>query len=80
MFIPVFLSGTGGMFDYISGANFFGEMIEWWGFALACYSLPAVAFAMFTALNIGPRAYSHHRSVRGQYIIKGTNGYIYGKN
>ncbi|XP_068683526.1 3-oxo-5-alpha-steroid 4-dehydrogenase 1-like isoform X1 [Montipora foliosa] len=51
----------GGMFTYVSGANFFGEIVEWSGFALACWSLPSLAFAVFTALNIGPRAIQHHR-------------------
>ena len=51
----------GGMFTYVSGANFFGEIVEWSGFALACWSLPSLAFATFTALNIGPRAIQHHR-------------------
>ncbi len=35
----------GGMFEYVSGANFLGEIIEWAGFAVACWSLPAFAFA-----------------------------------
>eukprot|EP00039_Didymoeca_costata_P016760 m.305011 g.305011 ORF g.305011 m.305011 type:complete len:262 (-) comp16446_c0_seq2:191-976(-) len=51
----------GGLFEYVSGANFFGEIIEWTGFAIACSSLPAITFAITTALNIGPRAFSHHR-------------------
>ncbi|XP_078694369.1 3-oxo-5-alpha-steroid 4-dehydrogenase 1-like [Branchiostoma floridae x Branchiostoma belcheri] len=51
----------GGMFTYVSGANYFGEIVEWTGFAIACWSLPAVAFAVFTASNIGPRAYGHHK-------------------
>ena len=25
----------GGMFEYVSTANYFGEICEWWGFALA---------------------------------------------
>jgi 3-oxo-5-alpha-steroid 4-dehydrogenase 1 len=25
----------GGMFEYVSGANFFGEILEWTGFAIA---------------------------------------------
>ena len=25
----------GGFFEYISAANYFGEIVEWWGFALA---------------------------------------------
>ncbi|XP_041355115.1 3-oxo-5-alpha-steroid 4-dehydrogenase 1-like isoform X2 [Gigantopelta aegis] len=51
----------GGMFNHVSGANFFGEILEWWGFALAASSLPALAFAIFTTCNIGPRACQHHR-------------------
>nr|KAG5712841.1 hypothetical protein BaRGS_007438 [Batillaria attramentaria] len=51
----------GGMFEYVSGANFFGEAVEWSGFAIMCGTLPAAAFALFTVCNIGPRAYQHHR-------------------
>ena len=51
---------NGGAFDYVSGANFLGEIIEWTGFAIASWSLPALAFAVFTAANIGPRALQHH--------------------
>lgn len=40
-------------------ANFVGgEIIEWTGFAIACWSLPAAAFAIMTFCNLGPRA--HH--------------------
>ncbi|BFZ11572.1 hypothetical protein BsWGS_14611 [Bradybaena similaris] len=51
----------GGMFTYVSGPNFFGEILEWWGFAVLNWSLPALAFALFTLFNIGPRALHHHR-------------------
>ncbi|XP_060609927.2 3-oxo-5-alpha-steroid 4-dehydrogenase 2 [Anolis sagrei] len=51
----------GGLFAYISGANFFGEILEWFGYAVATWSLPAFAFALFTLCCIGPRAYHHHR-------------------
>lgn len=50
----------GGMFEYVSGANFFGEILEWTGFAVAANSLPATAFAMFTFCNIAPRGAGHH--------------------
>ncbi|VDO91681.1 unnamed protein product [Heligmosomoides polygyrus] len=51
-----------GMFEYVSGANFFGEIVEWSGYAIMSGgSLPAVAFACFTACNIGPRALHHHQ-------------------
>ncbi|XP_012369336.2 3-oxo-5-alpha-steroid 4-dehydrogenase 2 [Octodon degus] len=51
----------GGLFTYVSGANFLGEIIEWMGFALATWSVPALAFAFFTLCFLGPRAVHHHR-------------------
>ncbi|OCT77937.1 3-oxo-5-alpha-steroid 4-dehydrogenase 2 [Xenopus laevis] len=51
----------GGMFNYVSGANFFGEIVEWCGYAVATWSLPGFAFAFFTLCCIGPRAYHHHK-------------------
>ncbi|KAM9857114.1 3-oxo-5-alpha-steroid 4-dehydrogenase 2-like [Aulostomus maculatus] len=51
----------GGMFEFVSGANFFGEVVEWCGYALAVWTLPAFAFAFFTICSIGPRAVHHHR-------------------
>lgn len=50
----------GGLFEYVSGANYFGECLEWAGFALASWSLVAAAFAVFTFSNIAPRGYKHH--------------------
>ncbi|KAJ7342075.1 hypothetical protein JRQ81_008677 [Phrynocephalus forsythii] len=55
----------GGLFDYVSGANFFGEILEWFGYAIATWSLPALTFAIFTLCCIGPRAVHHHRSSTG---------------
>ncbi|KAM9454047.1 3-oxo-5-alpha-steroid 4-dehydrogenase 2a isoform 1-T1 [Clarias gariepinus] len=51
----------GGMFEWVSGANFLGEIIEWCGYAIATWSLPTFSFAFFTLCSIGPRAYHHHR-------------------
>lgn len=51
----------GGMFEYVSGANFFGEIVEWIGYAIIMKgAMPAVTFALCTACNIGPRALAHH--------------------
>jgi hypothetical protein len=52
---------SGGAFEYVSGANFFGEIVEWTGYALASNTLAGYAFALFTVCNIGPRALAHHR-------------------
>lgn len=57
----------GGLFNYVSGANFFGEILEWWGYALACNSLPALAFAISTTCNLGPRAFHHHRWYKDKF-------------
>jgi len=51
----------GGMFEYVSGANFFGEILEWTGFAIACNSFASLVFAIATFCNIGPRGYAHHQ-------------------
>ena len=46
---------------YISGANFFGEIIEWFGFAMASnFSLSSITFLIFTIANLAPRAAQHH--------------------
>lgn len=57
----------GGMFEFVSGANFFGEIVEWCGYAVAVWSLPAFAFAFFTICSIGPRACMHHRNYQQRF-------------
>ncbi|XP_051037861.1 3-oxo-5-alpha-steroid 4-dehydrogenase 2 isoform X2 [Phodopus roborovskii] len=51
----------GGLFTYVSGANFLGEIIEWMGYALATWSIPAFAFAFFSLCFLGVQAFYHHR-------------------
>lgn len=50
-----------GFFRYISCPNHFGEIIEWSGFALMTWSLPGLSFAIWTFVNLVPRALQHHR-------------------
>lgn len=50
----------GFLFNYVSCPNYLGEVVEWFGWAMATWSLPGLAFALFTAANLMPRAYSHH--------------------
>lgn len=61
MNMPVLIPPTGGMFEYVSGANFLGEITEWVGFALAGWSIHSVAFAVFTAVVLASRAVAHHK-------------------
>ncbi|XP_056376899.1 3-oxo-5-alpha-steroid 4-dehydrogenase 1 [Hyla sarda] len=51
----------GGLFEYVSGANFLGEILEWTGFAIAGWSIPGAAFAVFTLLVLLSRAQQHHQ-------------------
>lgn len=55
----------GGMFRYVTSANYFGEVLEWTGYAILTWSLPGFIFALWTFANLGPRARSlHDRYVR----------------
>ena len=49
-----------GLFNYISCPNFFGEIIEWLGFAVMTWSIAGLAFFLWTFFNLFPRALSHH--------------------
>jgi protein-S-isoprenylcysteine O-methyltransferase Ste14 len=48
------------LYRWISCPNYLGEIVEWSGWALATWSLPGLAFAVWTAANLAPRAHSHH--------------------
>ena len=54
----------GGAFRFLSSPNLTGEIVEWIGFALMAWSLPGLAFAMWTAANLIPRALWRHRWYR----------------
>ncbi len=51
----------GGLFGFVSSPNLLGEMIEWIGWAILSWSLPALSFALWTMANLIPRAFDHQR-------------------
>lgn len=51
----------GGLFEYISCPNHLGEIIEWLGFAIMTWSLPALTFWIWTMANLIPRTLAHHK-------------------
>jgi steroid 5-alpha reductase family enzyme len=51
----------GGLYEYISCPNYFGEILEWFGWAIATWSLPGLTFAIWTIANLAPRAWAHHK-------------------
>ena len=51
-----------GLYRYVASANYFGETVEWIGFAILSWSVAGVVFALWTFANLAPRARSiHHR-------------------
>ena len=46
----------GGMFEYVTSANYFGELIEWTGFAIATWSMSGWVFVIWSFANLVPRA------------------------
>ena len=52
----------GGMFDYVTSANYLGEITEWLGFAILTWSWAGLSFFWFSCCNLVPRANSiYHR-------------------
>lgn len=73
-----------GMFKYVTSANYFGEFVEWVGFAILTWSLPGAVFALWTFANLGPRAariYDRYRDEFGDELdttrVKRMIPYIY---
>lgn len=56
-----------GLFRYVSSPNLLGEIIEWAGYALLTWSLPALAFFIWTCANLVPRAIANHRWYRQKF-------------
>jgi 3-oxo-5-alpha-steroid 4-dehydrogenase 1 len=57
----------GGMFRYVSSANYFGELTEWIGFAVASWSWAGAVFAWWTFANLAPRAASLYRRYEKEF-------------
>ena len=57
----------GGLFRWVSCPNFLGEIIQWTGWAIMCWNLAALSFAVWTVANLVPRALAHHRWYRQHF-------------
>lgn len=45
-----------GMYRFVTSANYFGELVEWTGFAIASSTWASWVFVLWTAANLVPRA------------------------
>lgn len=64
---------TRGLFKYITSAHYFGEIIEWVGFAILTWSWSGAVFALWTFANLVPRAnavYYKYQTLFGKDTIK----------
>ena len=57
----------GWLFRWISCPNYFGEILEWAGWAVLTWAYPGLLFMIWTFFNLFPRALSHHRWYRQQF-------------
>jgi protein-S-isoprenylcysteine O-methyltransferase Ste14 len=57
----------GGAYRWVSCPNYLGEMVEWTGWAIATWSPAGLAFALYTAANLAPRAIDHHAWYHQQF-------------
>jgi len=62
-----YLVPEGFLFERISCPNYFGEILEWLGWAVLTWSPSGFAFFIWTAANLLPRALSHHRWYNQQF-------------
>ncbi len=57
----------GGMFRYVTSANYFGELLEWIGFALLTWSWAGAVFAFWTFANLAPRAARIYNKYKAEF-------------
>ena len=57
----------GWLFNFVSCSNLMGELIEWAGFAILCWNMPSLAFFIWTAANLIPRALAHHKWYKNNF-------------
>ncbi len=57
----------GGMFRYVTSANYFGELLEWLGFAILTWSAAGLVFFLWTFANLVPRANTIHQKYRKEF-------------
>ena len=58
---------SGALFNYVSCPNFLGEIIEWTGYAIMVWNMPALSFAVWTFANLVPRALDHHKWYKSHF-------------
>lgn len=56
-----------GMYKYVTSANYFGEIVEWLGFAILTKSFAGLLFLWWTIANLVPRANSIYNKYKVEF-------------
>ena len=56
-----------GLFKYVTSANYFGEIVEWCGFAILTWSASGAVFAWWTFANLVPRANTIYHKYKAMF-------------
>ena len=56
-----------GFYKYVTSANYFGEIVEWAGFAILTWSLSGLVFLLWTMANLVPRANSIYKKYQVEF-------------
>ena len=56
-----------GLHRLVANPNYFGEILEWGGWAILTWSLPGLAFFLFTIANLVPRAHANRNWYRKKF-------------
>lgn len=59
-----------GLYHWVTSGNYFGELLEWTGFALATASPAAWVFVWWTFANLAPRAYAIRQKYREEFGVE----------
>lgn len=51
----------GGWFELVSCPNYFGEILEWFGWTVMTWSWVGLGFSLYTCANLVPRARANHK-------------------
>lgn len=56
-----------GLYRHVTSANYFGEFVEWCGFAVLTWSLSGAVFALWTFANLAPRAHRIYKRYQKEF-------------
>lgn len=59
-----------GLYHWVTSGNYFGELLEWTGFALTTSSPAAWVFVWWTFANLAPRAYAIRQKYREEFGVE----------